>query len=195
MKVIHSVHGCTIRQCFYIVIQEDLLQLRPEQFQLAYFVVAMVAPDWCALAVGLQVEMRPTSDSVVESCTKLFQVYLKTRNPTWKHILEVMESEAMGRQMTASFIKSVLPGACSNICDHYETVCLIQKLLILSRLTWMKPSKVIYAMCCYMFEVSLLVGQYPLLDMFVILAKLYIIPARPVINGNHICTIMFNISH
>ena len=99
-----------------LVIQKELLQLKPMEFQLCQFVVDMVAPDWCTIAVGLEVEMRATNNEspVVELCTTVFQNYLKCcQHPTWKHILEVMESEAVGRKNCAIFIKTILPGTCS----------------------------------------------------------------------------------
>ncbi|XP_065885161.1 uncharacterized protein [Dysidea avara] len=135
------------------VIQEELLQLKPMEFQLCQFVVDMVAPDWCAIAVGLEVEMRATNNEspVVELCRTVFQNYLKhCRHPTWKHILEVMESEAVGRKTCATFIKTILPEIVDFEPAHWDEV---------------KQRK------------------YPHLDMFVILTKLYIIPVRPIING------------
>jgi len=100
----------------FVAIQEELLLLTPLECQICRFVVEMVAPDWCAIAVGLEVTMKATNNMslVIESCTTLFQNYLKyCKNPTWKHILEVMESEGVGRKMSAKFIKKILPGDCS----------------------------------------------------------------------------------
>jgi len=104
----------------------------------------MVAPDWCAIAVGLEVAMRATNNMspVVESCTTLFQNYLKhCRNPTWKHILEVVESEAVGRKMCATFIKTILPGACSEFVIIVDML-FKQKSLILNQLNGMQLSNV-----------------------------------------------------
>ena len=85
-----------------------MLKLTPTESQLCQYVVDMVAPDWCALAAALEVNIEGISKPVTESCMTMFCEYLKRSRPSWRHILSAMTGSS--RESCAKFITRLLPG-------------------------------------------------------------------------------------
>ena len=85
-----------------------MLKLTPTESQLCQYVVDMVAPDWCALAAALDVNIEGISKPVTESCMAMFCEYLKRSRPNWRHILSAMTGSS--RESCAKLITQLLPG-------------------------------------------------------------------------------------
>ena len=90
------------------VIEDELLQSVPTDYQLCQYVLDMVAPDWCGIAAELGVSVECTNKPLIDCCMTVFCEYMKHSRPNWRQLLVAITGN--GREPCAKLIGRLLPG-------------------------------------------------------------------------------------